>query len=134
LANGYSVKHVPIDYVPRELGKSKFRWWSDTKQYLTQVVRMMLSYEPLRVFLPIGLTLIFLGLGKMGYDWMTKEFRLTTNTLLLFFAAFQMISIGFLADLMVRLNKPKEEVAPASLTGLGKATTQTEESLSASST
>ena len=29
LANGYSVKYVPIDYAPRS-GRSKFHWWSDT--------------------------------------------------------------------------------------------------------
>ncbi len=53
LSNGYSVKYVPIDYFPRA-GTSKFHWWRDTKRYLLQVVRMTLSYNPLKVFLPIG--------------------------------------------------------------------------------
>ena len=53
LSNGYSVRYVPIDYFPRA-GKSKFHWWRDTKRYLLQVVRMALSYNPLKVFLPIG--------------------------------------------------------------------------------
>ena len=57
LANGYSVKYVPIDYRPRA-GTSKFHWWRDTKRYLLQVVRMSLSYNPLKVFLPIGLVLL----------------------------------------------------------------------------
>jgi glycosyltransferase involved in cell wall biosynthesis len=53
LANGYSVGYVPIDYFPRA-GKSKFHWWSDTKRYILQVIRMTLSYNPLKVFLPFG--------------------------------------------------------------------------------
>ena len=53
LANGYSIKYVPIDYSPAA-GTSKFHWWRDTKRYLLQVVRMSLSYNPLRVFLPLG--------------------------------------------------------------------------------
>ena len=57
LSNGYSVKYVPIDYSPRA-GTSKFHWWRDTKRYLLQVVRMSLSYNPLKVFLPVGLTLL----------------------------------------------------------------------------
>ena len=57
LSNGYSVKYVPIDYFPRA-GTSKFHWWRDTKRYLLQVVRMTLSYNPLKVFLPIGVTLL----------------------------------------------------------------------------
>ena len=51
LSNGYSIKYVPIDYSPRA-GTSKFHWWRDTKRYLLQVVRMSLSYNPLKVFLP----------------------------------------------------------------------------------
>ncbi len=54
LANGYSVKYVDIDYQPRA-GHSKFHPWRDTKSYVTQVVRMVLSYNPLRIFMPIAL-------------------------------------------------------------------------------
>jgi glycosyltransferase involved in cell wall biosynthesis len=113
LANGYSVKYVPIDYFPRA-GRSKFHWWADTKRYLTQVVRLVLSYNPLKVFLPIGLVLAGVGLGKLGYDWATKDLRLATNTLLLLMASFQVLVIGLLADLVVRVGKPANEVEPAS--------------------
>jgi glycosyltransferase involved in cell wall biosynthesis len=114
LANGYSVKHIPIDYAPRA-GSSKFHWWHDTRRYLMQVLRMVLSYNPLRVFLPVGLVLSAVGLAKLGHDWATRDFRLATNTLLILFAAFQMFAIGLLADLFVRLSKPRDEVDPASL-------------------
>jgi polyisoprenyl-phosphate glycosyltransferase len=114
LANGYSVKYVPIDYAERA-GTSKFHWWRDTKRYLTQVVRMALSYNPLKVFLPIGMVLSALGLGKVGYDWVAHDFRLTANTLIVLFAAFQVFAIGLLADLVVRLAKPRDEVDPAAL-------------------
>ena len=57
LGNGYSVKYVPIEYSPRA-GKSKFHWWRDTRRYITQVVRMVLSYNPLKVFLPLALLLL----------------------------------------------------------------------------
>lgn len=114
LANGYSVKYVPIEYRARA-GTSKFHWWTDTKRYVLQVVRMILSFNPLRVFLPLSLTLAAIGLVKLGFDWATKDFRLTTNTLLVFFAALQLFSIGLLADLMVRLSKPQDQVDPAGL-------------------
>jgi glycosyltransferase involved in cell wall biosynthesis len=113
LANGYSVRYVPIDYAPRA-GRSKFHWWRDTRRYLTQVVRMVLSYNPLRIFMPVGVALSAIGVAKLGYDWATKDFRLATNTLLVMFAAFQVFAIGLLADLFVRLSKPRDEVDPAS--------------------
>lgn len=113
LANGYSVKYVPIEYSKRA-GTSKFHWRSDTRRYLTQVVRLVLTYNPLRLFLPVGVFLALVGLGKLGYDWATKDFRVTTNTLIVLFASFQIFAIGLLADLVVRLSKRSDEVDPAS--------------------
>src|SRR4029453_14083488 len=99
LANGYSVKYVPIDYRPRA-GTSKFHWGRDTKRYILQVVRLTLSYNPLKVFLPIGLVLLGVGIGKLIYDWVGKDFRLAANTLLILFASLQAITVGLLADLV----------------------------------
>ena len=114
LANGYSVKYVPIEYSERA-GRSKFHWWTDTKRYGLQVIRLVLSYNPLKFFLPAAVVLSLLAVGKLTYDWVDKDFRVTTNTLLLFFAAFQTLAIGLLADLVVRVTKPRELVEPASL-------------------
>lgn len=113
LSNGYAVKYIPIEYHPRA-GESKFHWWRDTKRYITQVVRMILSYNPLRIFLPAGFILLGVGVGKLIFDWATRDFRLATNTLLVLFAAFQVFAIGLLADLVVRANRPRDEVDPAS--------------------
>jgi glycosyltransferase involved in cell wall biosynthesis len=112
LNNGYSVKYMPIEYSKRA-GKSKFHPIKDTRRYLLQVIRMVLSYEPLRVFMPIGLFLGFLGVVKLGYDIIWSDVKVAGNTLLIFFAAFQVIAIGLLADLMVRLSKPVNEVPAA---------------------
>jgi glycosyltransferase involved in cell wall biosynthesis len=114
LANGYSIKYIPIEYQPRA-GRSKFHWWADTQRYITQVVRMILSFNPLRVFIPVGLMLTGIALGKLVFDLVGKDFRVATNTLLIFFAAFQIIVIGLLADLVVRVSKPRDEVSPASV-------------------
>ena len=114
LGNGYSVKYIPIEYSERA-GKSKFHWWKDTKRYITQVVRMVLSYNPLKVFLPLAFLLLGIGAVKLGYDAIKYDLRVTTNTLLMLFAAFQLLAIGLLADLFVRLSKPRDIVDPASL-------------------
>lgn len=112
LSNGYSVRYVPIDYFPRA-GRSKFHWWRDTKRYLLQVVRMALSYNPLKVFLPIGLLLLTVGTAKLGYDLIDKDFRIATNTLLILMAALQAVTVGLLADLVVRATKDRSQVPPS---------------------
>ena len=63
LAHGYTVKYWPITYSERA-GTSKFHWASDTRRYLLQVIRMTLSFDPFRVFLPIGFLFTFLGAGQ----------------------------------------------------------------------
>jgi hypothetical protein len=107
------VKYVPIDYAPRA-GTSKFHWWKDTRRYLTQVVRLSLSYDPLRVFLPASLVLGLVAAGKFIFDWVARDFHVTTNTLVLLFAAFQLAAIGLLADLIVRLSRPRDQIESAS--------------------
>ena len=111
LGNGYSVGFFPIEYFPRA-GRSKFHWLKDTRRYILQVIRMTLSYNPLKVFLPIGLTLLALGFVKLGLDWAQRDFRLAANTLLIFFAALQVITVGLLADLVVRATKSPNSVPP----------------------
>ena len=112
LGNGYSIAFFPIDYFPRA-GRSKFHWLRDTRRYILQVIRMTLSYNPLKVFLPIGLVLLAAGLVKLGYDWSNRDFRLAANTLLVFFAALQVITVGLLADLVVRATKSSNQVPRA---------------------
>ena len=119
LSGGYSVKYVPIDYAKRA-GESKFHPVKDTRRYGTQVVRMVLSYNPLRLFLPTGFILLAYGTGKLIYDLTTYDLRVTTNTLLAFFAAFQVFAIGLLADLVVRVSRDRDEVPVATETSTGR--------------
>ncbi len=108
LANGYSVHYVPIAYSERA-GRSKFHWWTDTKRFLIQVLRMVLTFNPLKAFLPLAVVLFVAGAAKLGFDLATKDLRVTTNTLLLLFAGFQVFAIGLLADLIVRVSASKGE-------------------------
>jgi glycosyltransferase involved in cell wall biosynthesis len=111
LSNGYSIKYVPIEYSPRA-GNSKFHWWSDTRRYLLQVIRMTLMYDPLKAFMPIAASLLIIGIGKLLFDVVGKDFRVATNTLLIFFAGFTVALVALLSDLIVRLNRPKDLIDP----------------------
>lgn len=112
LTNGYSVTWVPIDYAPRR-GDSKFHWLVDTRRYLMQVVRMVLMYEPLRVFGPPAAALGLVGIGKLIYDLIDKDLRVGTNTILILGAAVAFALLGTVTDLLVQLNKERNHVLPA---------------------
>ncbi|MGI9031463.1 MAG: hypothetical protein ACR2HP_16005, partial [Ilumatobacteraceae bacterium] len=72
-----------------------------------------LSYNPLKVFLPLGAVLLLVGVGKLVYDLVDADFRVAINTLLILLAALQAITVGLLADLVVRATKPPTQVPPA---------------------
>ena len=112
LSNGYSVRYAPIDYAPRS-GRSKFHWGRDTARYLGQVIRMILLWNPLRFFAPIGALLGAAGLAKLAYDLITKDLRVTTNTVVLLLTAAAVLIVALVADLLVQLNKPRDWALPA---------------------
>jgi glycosyltransferase involved in cell wall biosynthesis len=112
LSNGYSVRYVPIEYSPRS-GDSKFHWWTDTQRYLLQVIRMVLMHEPIRFFGPLAATIGVVGLGKLLYDIIRYDFRVTTNTIVVLGVGFALAGVGLIADLMVQLNKRRHDVMPA---------------------
>jgi glycosyltransferase involved in cell wall biosynthesis len=114
LANGYAIKYVPIEYAARA-GESKFHWWKDTKRYLLQVVRLTLMWEPMRVFGPPAAVLALVGIGKLIYDLIDKDFRVATNTIVILGVAFALALIGMIADLMVQLNKRPQDVMPTTI-------------------
>ncbi|MCL1594881.1 MAG: glycosyltransferase family 2 protein [Actinomycetia bacterium] len=114
LANGYSIRYVDIPYARRS-GKSKFRFFHDTKLYLQQVTRMVMMWNPLRVLMPIATVLFLIGVGKLVYDLFDKSFRVGTNTLLVLLAAGMVFIIALLADLIVQVTRPRHEIRPAAV-------------------
>ena len=104
LANGYDVDYVDIDYAKRA-GKSHFHPIKDAYRYILQIVRMVMLFEPLKVFAPLSLVVLLAGIGKFLYDIISTPFSITLNTLLLILTGLITFSIGLLADLIVRVSR-----------------------------
>lgn len=114
LSNGYSIKYIPIEYSPR-VGRSKFHWWRDTQHYLLQVVRMVMSHEPIRFFGPPAALFSGLGVIKLGYDLITKDFRVATNTIVFLGVGLAFVALGLITDLIVHTSKERHDVIPATV-------------------
>jgi glycosyltransferase involved in cell wall biosynthesis len=63
LKAGYNVAFVPINVQPRAAGRSKIRLWDDGMRFMIIILRMIMLYEPLRIFLPVGMGLVTLGIA-----------------------------------------------------------------------
>ncbi|MBA2608969.1 MAG: glycosyltransferase family 2 protein [Actinobacteria bacterium] len=100
LMDGKRVIFTPIEYASRT-GRSKFHPIRDTYGYIMQVLRMVTFFNPLTVFMPVGLTLLGIGGLKLIYDIVDHPLRVAINTMLLLFAGFQIVVLALLADLVV---------------------------------
>jgi len=101
LSNGHPVKYVPIDYFKRA-GRSKFHPLRDAYNYILQVLRMVMYFNPLRVLMPVALTLLAATVVKAGVDLVVHDLRVAGSTVLVGLAAFNIMAIALLADLVVR--------------------------------
>ena len=101
LANGHAVKYLPVDYFKRA-GRSKFHPFRDAYRYIIQVLRMIMYFNPLRVLMPVALTLLAATFVKAGVDLAVHDLRVAGSTVLVGLAAFNIMAIALLADLVVR--------------------------------
>ncbi len=102
LSSGLSVAWVPIDYFPRK-GRSTFHPVGDTYNYLSLVVRTVMYFNPLRIFLPVTLVLFLVAILKLIRDFLVyQSLYVPAITLMIFLTAIQVGALGLLADLIVR--------------------------------
>jgi glycosyltransferase involved in cell wall biosynthesis len=101
LSNGYGVNFLPIDYFPRK-GRSSFHPFRDTYNYLSLVVRTILYFNPLKVFLPASVILLGVGCVKLIYDIIAYNWHFAPSTVTLLLTGIQIGALGMLADLIVR--------------------------------
>ena len=101
LSNQHDLRYIPIDYAKRS-GKSKFRFVSDAYRYILQVLRMVMYFNPLKVLMPVALTLLGIGLAKGVFDLVVHPLRFAVNTVLIFVTGLIIASLALLADLIVR--------------------------------
>jgi hypothetical protein len=99
IANGHLVLWEPIEYVERT-GDSKIRP-SHFASFVLLVVRAIVLFNPLKVFLPIGAVLFLIGVGKLVQDLYREN--LSETAVMAFLAAIVVWSVGLLADMIARL-------------------------------
>jgi polyisoprenyl-phosphate glycosyltransferase len=101
LSNQHMVDYLPIDYAKRS-GTSKFHFVKDAYRYILQVLRMVVYFNPIKVLMPLALTLLTVGVVKAVVDMFQYFFRVTTNAMLLIVTGLIIASLALLADLIVR--------------------------------
>jgi len=100
ICSNMRVLYVPIDY-GRRVGKSKIRP-VDFFNFVLLVLRAIVLFNPLRVFLPLGAVLFVMGMAKLVYDIVIGN--LSESAIFGLLAAIMIWSLGLIADMIARLH------------------------------
>lgn len=100
MTNHYAVKYVPIDYYRRE-GKSKIKPIRDTLNFIALIIRTVMYFNPLKIFVPISLLMFLVSIAFfiMGQTGVFAESPNDTISVL-FVGGIQVLVTGMIADLI----------------------------------
>jgi len=99
LKAGYNVTFVPVHVGQRSRGESKIRPWEDGARFVMMILRMIMLYDPLRIFLPLGLTLFLLGLLGWILGILAADRLVVPNSAILAFSSALMVwLLGLVSD------------------------------------
>lgn len=97
--NDHQVEYVSIDYHSR-LGKSKIRP-RQAYDFTILILRTIVFFNPLKVFIPLGVVLALAGFAKFAYD--IAKNNLSESAVLALLGALIIWSVGLLADQNARI-------------------------------
>jgi glycosyltransferase involved in cell wall biosynthesis len=101
LTNGFPVRFEAIDYEHRS-GRSKIKPIRDTLNFIQLIIRTVMYFEPLRVFVPLALMLVFASVAVLVLSLVLTGRVMDVTTVVLFVAGLQMLAIGMIADIIDR--------------------------------
>ncbi|MHB1544162.1 MAG: glycosyltransferase family 2 protein [Gammaproteobacteria bacterium] len=99
---GYPVRYVPFHAPARSANQSHLHPMKDGVKFLLIIFRIGILYSPLKIFLPISLTLFLLGLLRYGYTYFTTGL-LTNMSVLLWITAVLTFLIGLVSEQITSL-------------------------------
>ena len=98
--NNKRMIYTPIEYRKR-VGKSKIKPM-DFINFIILIMRAITLFNPLRIFIPLGLVFFLLGVFKLVYD--LSQWNLSETAIFAFLAAILIWSLGLIADMISRLH------------------------------
>ncbi|WP_428354707.1 glycosyltransferase family 2 protein [Methyloprofundus sp.] len=94
--SGFPVAYVPIHAGQRK-GKSHIRLFRDGTRFFIIILRIGSLFSPMRLFLPVSISLFLLGIGYYAYTFITLH-RFTNMSALLLNTSVITFLMGFLSE------------------------------------
>lgn len=108
LRTGRSVKYVPIRIHKRKRGKSKISLFRDGVRFFMIITKICTLYSPMRIFLPVSLTLFLLGFLNYIYTLITQA-RFTNMSVFLFVSSIIIFMMSLISEQICQMRFDRSE-------------------------
>lgn len=106
LCNDHAVKYVSTTYRKR-IGKSKFHPVKDTGLFFMTIIRMIMYFKPLSIFIPATIFIFSSAVVKSIYELLWGAKQMQQIDVVLFVLSGVIMMVGLLADLIVSTQKQR---------------------------
>lgn len=106
IKEGYNLKYVPIE-TSKRIGSSKIKLFRDGFQFILLILRTIVLFDPMKVFLPTSIVLFVAGLAYLLYN-LILYLNVPDSSVLLIVASLIVFFFGLLADQISSIRKYKE--------------------------
>jgi glycosyltransferase involved in cell wall biosynthesis len=104
LKEGYSIGTFPIKVEAREGRKSNVKFMKDGSKTILLLLRIIMLFNPLKIFFPASLIILLLGLGWGIAGYILTD-RLPNSSLIILMMSIFVFFVGLLADQIALLNR-----------------------------
>ncbi len=106
IKEGYNLKYVPIETGER-VGSSKIKLFQDGFRFIMLILRTIVLFEPMKVFLPVSIILFLAGLAYLIYN-LILYLNVPDTSVLLIVSSLIVFFFGLLADQISLMRKYRE--------------------------
>ena len=110
MKSGYFAKYVPLDSIQRrKSGKSHIKPFRDGFRFLLIITRVIMLFDPLKVFVPASLALLFIGVTLAIVNLIVAG-GIQGSSVLTILTSIFIFFFGFLADQSARIRRELNRV------------------------
>ncbi len=99
IKSGYSICYVPIHIQPRQAGRSKIHLFRDGWRFTMIILKIVILFEPMRVFLPVsGISFLLALVSSILSTAMEERLRVPNSSVVLFVLGILSLLLGMIAE------------------------------------
>lgn len=104
LKEGYAIGTMPIDVAPRQGRSSNVKFLKDGLKTIMLILRIIMLFNPLKIFLPASLVMFTGGVAFGVYGYIVTE-RFSNSAIVMTILGMFLFFIGLVADQISLLNR-----------------------------